>query len=219
MEPIKVLIADDHPVVREGLRALISAQSDMRVVGEAVDGLDAVSKVGKLGPDVVLLDLAMPRMDGITAIPEILGGYPDARILVVTTYADDDKIVTAIKRGALGYLLKDASPRELLEAIRHVRNGNAPLPPAIARKLLNELNRPVSAPVDREEPLSEREVEVLILLAKGLSNREIADSLVVSERTVHAHVSHILHKLDLNSRVQAALYALREGLVELSSAA
>ena len=217
MKEIDVLITDDHPVVREGLRALIGAQPDMRVVGEAFDGLDALGKVKALQPDVVLLDLSMPRMGGIEAIPEILRESPNARILVITTFADDDKIVGAIRRGALGYLLKDASPLELLEAIRQVRSGNAPLPPAIARKLVAELSQQRNAS-SGEEPLSERESEVLVLVAKGLSNREIAERLTVSERTVHAHVSHILDKLGLQSRVQAALYALRKGLTDLKSA-
>ncbi len=219
MTTINVLITDDHPVVREGLRALIGAQPDMKVVGEASDGLEAMRKVRELDPDVVLLDLAMPRQDGIAAIPEILRESPNARILVITTYADDDKIVSAIRRGALGYLLKDASPRDLLDAIRQVRHGHAPMPPAVARKLVDAINRPQSNSAGHDESLSEREVQVLVLVAKGLSNREIADNLIVSERTVHAHVSHILHKLGLQSRVQAALYAFREGLIDLKSAA
>ena len=211
---IRVLIADDHPVVREGLRALISAQRDMQVVGEASDGREAVEKVRELTPDVVLLDLLMPGMGGIAAIPEVLRESPDARILVLTSYAEDDKVISAIKGGALGYLLKDSSPAELLEAIRNVFRGEAPLPPAIARKLVREFARPYTEPAIPEEPLSERELEVLALIARGLSNREIAEALVISDRTVQAHVSHILHKLHLPSRTQAALYAVREGLVQ-----
>ena len=211
---IRVLIADDHPVVREGLRALISAQRDMQVVGEASDGREAVEKVRELTPDVVLLDLLMPGMGGIAAIPEVLRESPDARILVLTSYAEDDKVISAIKGGALGYLLKDSSPAELLEAIRNVSRGEAPLPPVIARKLVAEFTRPQTEAVASGEPLSEREVEVLALIARGLSNREIAEALVISDRTVQAHVSHILHKLHLPSRTQAALYAVREGLVQ-----
>ncbi|MDP2661538.1 MAG: response regulator transcription factor [Dehalococcoidia bacterium] len=214
METIHVLIADDHPIVREGLRALISGQRDMVVVGEAADGQEAVEKVRELNPDVMLLDLVMPGVDGIAAIVQVLRESPDVRILVLTSYSEDDKVISAIRAGALGYLLKDSSPGELLEAIRQVSRGQASLPPAVTLKLIREFTRPQAEPAAGEELLSERETEVLTLIARGLPNREIADALVISERTVQAHVSHILHKLSLPSRTQAALYALRLGLVD-----
>lgn len=211
-EAISILIADDHPVVREGLRALIDVQSDMAVVGEAADGVEAVEKARTLRPDVVLLDLLMPGMDGIAAIPAILRVCPDTGILVLTSYAEDDKVISSIRAGAMGYLLKDSSAPHLLQAIRDVARGEAPLPPAIARKVIHELTRPRPAPPASTQPLSEREREVLALIAKGLSNQQIADALVITERTVHTHVGNILHKLNLPNRTQAAIYALNAGL-------
>ncbi len=213
-ETIRVLIADDHAVVREGLRALMATEPGLELIGEASDGIQAVLKARSLNPDVILLDLMMPRQDGIAAITEIKQENPDARILVVTSFAEDDKVFGAIKAGALGYLLKDSSPDELLRAIRDVYAGESSLHPSIARKLIRELNRPSSLP-PTEEPLTEREVEVLRLVAQGLSNDEIAARLVISERTVRTHVSNILDKLHLANRTQAALYALREGIASL----
>jgi NarL family two-component system response regulator LiaR len=210
-EAIRILIADDHAIVREGLRALIESEPGMELVGETTDGVEAVLKARSLQPDVILMDLVMPRKDGIDAIGEIKGENPEARILVLTSFAEDDKVFPAIKAGALGYLLKDSSPQELLQAIREVYRGESSLHPTIARKLIGELNRPSDLPAT-EEPLTEREVEVLGLVARGLSNQEIAERLVVSERTVRTHVSNILGKLHLANRTQAALYAVREGL-------
>jgi NarL family two-component system response regulator LiaR len=213
---IRVLIADDHAVVREGLRGLITSEPGMEVVGEAADGVEAVEKAGSLQPDVILLDLMMPRKSGLEAIGEIKGENPEARILVLTSFAEDDKVFPAIKTGALGYLLKDSSPQELLQAIREVSRGESSLHPTIARKLIREISRPSDLP-PAEEPLTAREVEVLQLVATGLSNQEIAQNLVVSERTVRNHVSNILTKLHLANRTQAALYALREGLASLNA--
>jgi NarL family two-component system response regulator LiaR len=215
MKAIRVLIADDHPVVRQGLRWLIETEPDIEVVGEAGDGLESVEAVGRLQPDVVLLDLMMPRRDGIWALGEMAQQTPQAKVLVLTSFADDEKVVTAIKAGALGYLLKDSPPQVLLDAIREVAAGGSPIPPAIARKLVRQMAAPARPQVISDEELTEREVEVLALIAKGLCNQDIAESLVLSERTVRCHVSSILHKLHLNSRTQAALYALREGIAQL----
>lgn len=211
-EIIRILIADDHAIVREGLRALIDTEPGMELVGEAADGVEAVLKARSLQPDVILLDLVMPRKDGIEAIAEIKRENPEARILVLTSFAEDEKVFPAIQAGALGYLLKDSSPQELLKAILEVDRGESSLHPTIARKLIRELNRPPENLPPTEEPLTQREVEVLSLVARGLSNQEIADRLVVSERTVRTHVSNILGKLHLANRTQAALYAVREGL-------
>jgi NarL family two-component system response regulator LiaR len=213
-ENIRILIVDDHLVVREGLRALIDAQPDMELVGEAADGVEAVQKARSLQPDVILLDLVMPRKGGLDAIGEIKEENPDMRILVLTSFAEDDKVFPAIKAGALGYLLKDSSAQELLQAVRDVYRGEPTMHPTIARKLMRELQRPPELP-PTEDPLTEREVEVLKFVAQGLSNQEIADILVISERTVRTHVTNILGKLHLANRTQAALYALREGLARL----
>ena len=213
-ESIRILIADDHAVVREGLRALIEVEPGMELVGEAADGIEAVQKARSLHPDVILLDLVMPRMGGIEAIGEIKAQDPGARILVVTSFAEDDKVFPAIKAGALGYLLKDSTPRELIQAILDVYQSEPTMHPTIARKLMRELQRPSELP-PTEEPLSERELEVLSLVARGLSNQDIGEKLFISERTVRSHVSNILSKLHLANRTQATLYALREGLARL----
>ena len=211
MDRIRILIADDHAVVREGLRTLITSEPELEVVGEAVDGEQAVRKARALRPDVILMDLVMPRKDGLQAIGEIAEENPDARILVLTSFADDDKVFPAIKAGALGYLLKDSSPIELLQAVRDVARGVSSLHPTIALKLIREINRPSDLP-PAPEPLTAREVEVLRLVAQGLSNQQIADRLVISEWTVRKHVHHILGKLHLANRTQAALFAHREGI-------
>jgi NarL family two-component system response regulator LiaR len=211
---IRVLIVDDHAVVREGLRALIETQPDMTLVGEAANGLEAVGKTHDLQPDVILMDLVMPRKDGIEATEEIQQAQPDVRVLVLTSFAEDDKVFPAIKAGAMGYLLKDTSPQELLAGIRDVYQGEPSMHPTIARKLMREIKKPSELP-PTPEPLSEREAEVLALVARGLSNQEIADRLFISEKTVRTHVSNILGKLHLANRTQAALYALREGIADL----
>ena len=211
---IRILIADDHAIVREGLRALIETEPDLELAGEAADGFEAVRLQQALRPDITLLDLVMPRMDGLAALAEIRQGDPEARILVLTSFAEDDRVFPAIMAGALGYLLKDASPQELLKAIRDVAGGEASLHPAIARRVIRELNRPHDVH-PAAEPLTERESQVLILVAEGLSNQEIAARLVISERTVRTHVSNILGKLHLANRTQAARFALREGLAKL----
>jgi NarL family two-component system response regulator LiaR len=212
--PIRLLIVDDQGIVRKGIRALLAEVDEMNVVGEAVDGLDAVEKAKALIPDVVLMDLVMPRMDGIEAIRRIKAQQPDARILALTSFVADDQVFPAIKAGALGYLLKDSDPDDLIVAIHNVFNGVPFLHPNIARKMLEELSRPPEEP-PTPELLTERETEVLQLVAQGISNQEIADRLVISEATVRTHIGNILGKLHLANRVQAALYALRKGLTSL----
>ncbi len=212
--PIRVFIAEDHAIVRKGIRALLSLEPGIQVVGEAANGREAVHGIDSTRPDVVLMDLVMPEMDGIEAIRQVVARQPQARILVLTSFATDDKVFPAIKAGALGYLLKDSEPRDVVDAIRQVHRGESSLHPRIARKLMQELSRPPDRP-PTPDPLTERELEVLGLVAQGKSNREIADSLVVTEGTVRVHVSSILGKLHLASRTQATLYALREGLASL----
>jgi two-component system, NarL family, response regulator LiaR len=212
-QAIRVLIADDHLIVREGLRTLLERTPGIVLVGEAADGEEAIRAAQALQPDVVLLDLRMPRKDGVTAIKEIKAQQPAIRILVLTSYDDDESVFSAIKAGAHGYLLKDSHPEQLGQAIRDVYQGASALHPAIARKVLHEINRPQNLP-PAEQPLTERELEVLQLIAQGLSNNEIARRLVIGERTVATHVRNLLGKLHLASRTQAALYAIRAGLTD-----
>jgi NarL family two-component system response regulator LiaR len=216
-KPIRVLIADDHAIVRKGIRALLATEPDIEVVGEAEDGKQAIVQASKIQPDVILMDLVMPEIDGIMATQHITTHQPEVRILVLTSFATDDKIFPAIKAGALGYLLKDSGPYELVQAIHQVCRGESFLHPLVARKLLEELSQPPSKP-PTPDPLTGREVEVLRLVAQGQSNQEIAGRLTISEATVRTHVSNILGKLHLASRTQAALYALREGLASLDDA-
>lgn len=212
--PIRILVVDDHPVVRKGIKTLLAEEENMEVVGEAVNGLDAVQKAVALKPDVILMDLVMPEMNGIEAIQQITSKQPEARILVMTSFAADDKVFPSIKAGALGYLLKDSDPEDLIRMIQQVARGELSIHPAIARKVIQELNRPPEEPLT-PSPLTEREVEILQLLAQGVENKEIARRLVLREATVRTHVSNILGKLQLANRVQATLYALRTGLTNL----
>jgi NarL family two-component system response regulator LiaR len=221
---IRVLVADDHAIVRKGICALLATEAHIEVVGEAADGQAVIEQAARLEPDVVLMDLVMPGVDGLEATRQITAHRPETRILVLTSFAGVDKIMPAIKAGALGYLLKDSDPEVLVESIRQVYCGNSSLHPSVARALLEE----VAHPTDKEESadaykgpveaLTEREVEVLRLVARGWSNQSIADELTISEATVRTHVSHILAKLDLTSRTQAALYALRKGWASLEDA-
>jgi NarL family two-component system response regulator LiaR len=211
---IRILVADDHAIVRKGIRAVVRTLPDMEVVAEAANGREAIDEVERVLPDVVLMDLVMPEMDGIEAIRHIVARRPGVRILVLTTFAGEDKIFPAIKAGALGYHLKDSSPEQLIQAIRQVHRGESSLHPIIARKVLQEISGPLDRP-PTQDPLTPREVEVLRLVAQGRDNQEIAGILVISEATVRTHVSNILSKLHLASRTQAALYALREGLATL----
>jgi len=208
---IRVILVDDHTVVRAGIRALLNEVEDMEVVGEAANGRMAIELVESLSPDVVLMDLVMPEVDGIQAIVEILGANPAVKILALTSFSSDDKLFPAIKAGALGYLLKDSSPKELIDAIRRVNRGESSLHPRIARKVLRELSSGKKRKSSSEK-LTVREREVLELIALGLTNQEISEQLFVCETTVRTHTSNILGKLHLANRVQAALYAIREGV-------
>lgn len=210
-QPIRVMIVDDHTIVRKGIKALLAETSDIQVVGEAGDGLEAVQRSKELEPDVILMDLLMPIMDGIEATRQITFQQPQVRVLTVTSFVGDDKVFPAIKAGAVGYLLKDSEPAELIRSIYRVYRGEPSLHPIIARKMVKEI---VEMPAIKPNPeaLTARELEVLQLVAQGLSNEEIAARLVVSEATVRTHISHLLDKLHLANRVQATLYALREGL-------
>jgi NarL family two-component system response regulator LiaR len=208
---IRVLIADDHEIVRKGIRALLATKRDIQVVAEAGDGAEAVALVETHHPDVVLMDLMMPKMDGIQATREITAAHPKTRVLVLTSFAADEQVFPAVKAGALGYLLKDSGPQELIQAIRQVSNGEPSLEPSVARKLLAELSSPPQKPLT-PDPLTARELDILRLIAQGRSNKEIAGKLTIAEETVHTHVSNILGKLHLASRTQAALYALKEGI-------
>ena len=212
---IKVLVVDDHAIIRKGVRAVLDLTPDIELVGEAENGVQAIELEKTLQPDVILMDLMMPEMDGIAAIKEIKKQRPQARILVLTNFAGEEMIFPAIKSGAVGYHLKDSSPEALVEAIRQVSQGMVSLHPSIAKKLLDELHNTGEQKL-AEEPLTPRELDVLRRIAQGQENREIAEQLVISEATVRTHVSNILGKLHLASRTQAALYALRGGLAHLN---
>ncbi len=208
---IRILVVDDHAIIRKGLRAMLETVPDMELVGEAADGEQALKMNDDLQPDVILMDLMMPGMDGIACIKAIKSRSPRAQILVLTNFAGEDMVFPAIKAGAMGYHLKDSTPEALVEAIRQVHRGESALHPLIATKLLAELQ----APAERRltpEPLTQRELEVLRLIAQGNENKQIAGQLMISEATVRTHVSNILNKLHVASRTQAALYALKEGL-------
>jgi len=216
-QAIRVLIVDDHTIVRKGIRALLAEIEGIEVVGEADNGQEAIAQADTLHPDVILMDLAMPKMDGIEATRQIKASQPESRILVMTSFAADDKVFPAIKAGALGYLLKESAPEDLVQAIRQIHRGESSLHPTIARKVLQEITHSADRP-PTPDPLTEREAEVLRLVAQGLSNQDIARKLNISDPTVRTHVSNILSKLHLATRIQAALYALREGLVSLDAA-
>ena len=200
---IRVLIVDDHAVVRRGLRTFLGLQEDIDVVGEAADGEEALALAERLAPDVVLIDLVMPGVDGIEALRRLRDRMPAARAIVLSSFVDDDKLFPAVRAGAAGYLLKDVQPQELVAAIRTVHGGGALLHPTVAARLMEEL---------ADDPLTPREREVLALIGRGLPNKQIARELGIAEKTVKAHVSAVLAKLGVSDRTQAALYAVREGL-------
>ena len=208
MDPIRVLIVDDHAMVRQGIATFIETQDDIQLIGEAANGREAMARVAELAPDVVLMDLQMPEMDGITATREIKARHPEVKVLALTSFVNDTQITPMLRAGAAGYLLKDISADELMKAIRAVQRGETPLAPVVAKKLIEG----VAAPSDETRALAqltEREREVLALLGCGMSNKEIAAQLSISEKTVKFHVSSILSKLNLNDRTQAALFAAR----------
>jgi NarL family two-component system response regulator LiaR len=221
---IRVLIVDDHAVVRQGLRTFINLQEDMEVVGEGNDGAQAVELAGNLLPDVILLDLVMPQMDGVEATKHILERSSKSHILILTSFGEDDKVFPAIRAGAQGYLLKDIHPDELIQAVREANQGKVQLHPDIAKKLMSAIAgeaKPTGAAAESApgaqaaragSDLTEREVEVLGLIARGLTNREIAEKMIISEKTVKTHVSNILGKLNLDDRTQAAIWALKHGM-------
>jgi NarL family two-component system response regulator LiaR len=217
--PIRVLLVDDHAVVRKGLRALLEHDSRVEVIGEADDGEQALRATERLRPDVILMDLEMPVLGGIEATRRITSAHPELKVVVLTSHSSEEDVFPALKAGAIGYLLKHSAPEEVLQAIRQAYLGETVLHPAIARMVLQELHRPAhSGAAVTTDPLSDRELDVLRLIARGMSNQEIAGTLVVGEATVRSHVSSILRKLQLASRTQAALYAIREGLVALDEA-
>ncbi|HEU5089596.1 MAG TPA: response regulator transcription factor [Roseiflexaceae bacterium] len=214
MESISILLVDDHRVVRQGLRDFLELQEGLEVVGEAASGEEGVKAAQELLPDVVLMDLVMPGIDGVEATRRIKAVSPSSRVIVLTSFADDDKVFPAIKAGAISYLLKDVQPEELARAVRAAQRGEAVLHSEVAAKLMQEFSTPRPAD-DPVEQLTEREMDVLRLIAKGKSNKEIADTLIISEKTVKTHVSNILSKLHLADRTQAAIYALRQRLVPM----
>lgn len=212
-DKISIFIADDHGIVRQGLRDYIALQEDMEVVGDAANGEQAVIRIQDHTPDVVLMDLVMPGMDGIEATRRVREMSPATRVIILTSFAEEEQVFEAIKAGASGYLMKDVKPEELARAIRGVQAGEPMLHPEIARLMMRELQR------DNEQPrlhdqLTEREMEVLRCIARGMSNKEIAAELVISEKTVKTHVSNVLQKLHLADRTQAAIYAMQRKLVE-----
>jgi NarL family two-component system response regulator LiaR len=214
-EKIRVLIVDDHQVVRQGLRTFLDLNEDIQVVGEACDGAQAVDLAAQLKPDVILMDLVMPGLDGINATVRIKSLGLGSRVIALTSFTEDDKVFPAIQAGASSYLLKDVSPEALVEAIQAVYHGEARLHPAIMRKLMEQVAQQTRAEKPADGPqLTEREGEVIRLVAQGNSNRDIAQALVISEKTAKAHISNILSKLGLEDRTQMAIYALKHGLVD-----
>jgi DNA-binding NarL/FixJ family response regulator len=214
VEAIKILIADDHPVVREGLNAMLSREVDFKVVGEAKDGVDAVNKVAELRPDVVLMDLRMPEMDGVEAMRQIRANDTQVRFIILTTYSDDDYIFSGIEAGARAYLLKDAPREDLFKAIRSVYRGESLIQPVVASKLLDRFSQ-LSRRTPSGEELSERELEVLCLMSKGAANKEISAELKIAQSTVKTHITNIFQKLGVNDRTEAVTQALKRGIIRL----
>jgi DNA-binding NarL/FixJ family response regulator len=211
---IKILIADDHPVVREGLCAMLSREVDFEVVGEARDGVEAVNKTKELNPDVVLMDLRMPEMDGVEAMRQIRSAMPDVKFIILTTYSDDEYIFSGIEAGARAYLLKDAPREDLFKAIRAVHRGESLIQPVVASKLLDRFSE-LSRRTPSGEGLSGRELEILQLMAKGAANKEISAQLNIAQSTVKTHIANIFQKLAVNDRTEAVTQALKKGIIRL----
>jgi NarL family two-component system response regulator LiaR len=210
-DAIRILLVDDHAVVREGLRTFLELQDDFEIVGEAADGEEGVREAERLHPDVILMDLLMPGLDGVGAMRALRASLPDARVIVLTSFGDDDRLLPAIQAGAAGYLLKDAQPSEVARAVRAANAGETLLDPAVAARLVDAIAQgPGEKPRERLTP---RERQVLELIARGRPNKLIARELEISEKTVKAHVGRVLSKLGVSDRTQAALYAVREGIV------
>jgi NarL family two-component system response regulator LiaR len=212
MNKIRVLIVDDHGVVRQGLRTYLELLDDIEIVGEAENGVEAVEQVGQHQPDIVLMDLVMPEMDGVAATRRTLAINPKTKVIVLTSFAEDDLVFPALEAGAAGYLLKDVDPAELHQAIQAVHSGEVQLHPEVTRKLIHRVTTPQIESDSALDDLTPRELEVLALIAQGQSNREIARTLSISEKTVKTHVGNILSKLQLSDRTQAAIYAYKHGL-------
>ncbi len=212
-QKISVLIVDDHPIVRQGLRTLLELQDDIIVAGEAATGKIAVDLTARLKPDVVLMDLVMPELDGISATRQISAMKLPTRVIALTSFVEDEKVIPAIQAGAVSFLLKDVSPNDLMDAIRAAHRGEARLHPTVMRKLMNQVAAQPAASQQAAPDLTGREMDVLRLVAEGMSNREIAEKLVISEKTVKTHISSLLSKLGLEDRTRLAIYAIKKGLV------
>ena len=216
-DPIRILVVDDHAVVREGLRAFLGVQEGFEIVGEAANGAEAIERAGELDPDVVLMDLVMPKLDGVSAMRELRQRSPRSRVIVLTSFLDDDRLLPALEAGAAGYLLKNSQPAELARAIRAAQAGEAIIDSAVAARLLKTLSEgPQTSRRDSFEQLTNRERDVLVLIANGRSNKRIALELGISEKTVKAHVGHVLAKLGVADRTQAAVLAVQHGLAARS---
>jgi NarL family two-component system response regulator LiaR len=214
-EQIRVMVVDDHSIVREGLCAMLESKKGIRVIGDAADGEEAVQRALTLNPDVILMDLKMPRKDGIAAIRDIIKQRPDARILVLSSFSDDDKIIESVRAGAMGYILKDANPDDLITAIHKVHAGETPLDPLVARRLIVSLAPSAEPRLDKM--ITARELEVLNLVVKGFSNQEIGKQLNISPRTAGTHISNMIHKVGVDNRTQLALLALKQGVSSMYS--